>query len=36
MLIEMARQLAAGNIKHVESGEGVAKPADKMAPKEEE
>jgi hypothetical protein len=34
MLIELARQMAAGNIRHVQSGEGVAKPSDKMAPKE--
>jgi hypothetical protein len=36
MLIEIARQVQNGNLKRMPSGEGVAKPSDKMAPKEED
>ena len=36
MKLEIARQVQNGNLKRIPSGEGVSKPADKMAPKEGE
>ena len=36
MMVEISRQVRKGNLKRMPSGEGVARPADKMAPKEGE